>query len=341
LATPQSQCDSIWYPDSGATHHLTNDLANLNVRVDEYTGNDQIRVGNGTTLPIHHIGTTQLTAPFTSFLLKNVLHVPSISHNLLSVQKFTLDINTFLELHPNLFNVKDQVTRRTLLQGPSRNGLYPFPSSVHRLNKSNAFNKRIASPHAFIGARVTIPVWHSRLGHPAFCIVFKTVSRFGLLVISNSISNKKFCTACLNSKSKQLSFSSSLSQVTFALDLIFTDVWGLSPICSHHGNKYYISFLDAYSRYTWLYPMTKKNDAFTNFLKFQKYAEQFFNAKIKFVQFDWKGEYRTISTFSTNCGIVHRVSCPYTHQQNGAIERKNRHFVETGLALLSHSHMPL
>jgi hypothetical protein len=35
------------------------------------------------------------------------------------------------------------------------------------------------------------------------------------------------------------------------------------------------------------------------------------------------------------------VSCPHTHQQNGAIERKHRHIVETGLALLSHAHLPL
>jgi hypothetical protein len=39
-------------------------------------------------------------------------------------------------------------------------------------------------------------------------------------------------------------------------------------------------------------------------------------------------------------GILHRVSCPHTHQQNGAIERKHRHIVETGLALLSHAHLP-
>jgi hypothetical protein len=296
---------------------------------------------NGTALPIHHIGTTQLTAPSTSFILQNVLHVPTITHNLLSVQKFTSDTNTFIEFHPKLFNVKDQVTRRTLLQGPSRNGLYPFPPSVHRLIKRNVFNKRVASPHAFIGTRVSIPVWHSRLGHPAFRLVSRIVSRFGLPVRSDSSFNKNICTACLNSKSKQLSFSPSLSQVSSPLDLIFTDVWGPSPICSHNGHKYYISFLDAHSRYTWLYPMTKKNDAFPIFLKFQKYVERFFNAKIKSVQSDWGGEYRTISSFFTNCGIVHRVSCPHTHQQNGSIEHKHRHIVETGLALLSHSSMPL
>ena len=86
--------------------------------------------------------------------------------------------------------------------------------------------------------------------------------------------------------------------------------------------------------------MTKKSDAFHIFLQFQKYVECFFNTQIKSVQSDWGGEYRTISTFFKNCGIVHRVSCPHTHQQQGSIERKHRHIVETGLSLLSHAHMP-
>jgi hypothetical protein len=40
-------------------------------------------------------------------------------------------------------------------------------------------------------------------------------------------------------------------------------------------------------------------------------------------------------------GISHRLSCPHTHQQNGVVERKDRHIVETSLALLSHAHVPL
>jgi hypothetical protein len=77
-----------------------------------------------------------------------------------------------------------------------------------------------------------------------------------------------------------------LLNITVPLDLIFTDVWGLSPICSQHGFKYYVFFLDASSHYTWLYPMTKKSDAFNIFLQFQKYVERFFNSKIKCVQSD-------------------------------------------------------
>jgi hypothetical protein len=85
LATLQSPTDDNWYADSGATHHLTADLANLNVRDDEYQGQEQIRVGNGKSLPIKHVGTTQLLSPTSSFQLNDVLHVPQISQNLLSI----------------------------------------------------------------------------------------------------------------------------------------------------------------------------------------------------------------------------------------------------------------
>uniref|UniRef100_A0A2N9F5D3 Uncharacterized protein n=1 Tax=Fagus sylvatica TaxID=28930 RepID=A0A2N9F5D3_FAGSY len=40
LATQQQVVDPTWYLDSGATHHLTHDLANLNVRADEYSGSE-------------------------------------------------------------------------------------------------------------------------------------------------------------------------------------------------------------------------------------------------------------------------------------------------------------
>lgn len=56
LITPQTPTDLNWYPDSGATHRLTVDLANLNVKADEYHDPDQIRIGNGLGLTVKHIG---------------------------------------------------------------------------------------------------------------------------------------------------------------------------------------------------------------------------------------------------------------------------------------------
>jgi hypothetical protein len=93
-----------------------------------------------------------------------------------------------------------------------------FPLFV---NKHHQSNKR--SPTAFVGEHVSHPQWHSRLGHPALRTVSRIISRFGLPVFPNS--NKNFYSACLTSKSKQLSFSPSSSQYNSPLDLIYTDVW--------------------------------------------------------------------------------------------------------------------
>ena len=76
FSTQQAPTDPNWYTDTGATNHLTSDLANLNVHSEEYLGSNQIRVGNGKGLFVAHTGTTSLSIPHSSFLLKNVLHVP-------------------------------------------------------------------------------------------------------------------------------------------------------------------------------------------------------------------------------------------------------------------------
>lgn len=65
------------------------------------------------------------------------------------------------------------------------------------------------------------------------------------------------------------------------------------------------------------------------------------NAKIHVFQSDWGGEYRHLSRNLAAQGIQHRVTCPHTSQQNGIAERKHRHIVETGIALLAHSSLPI
>lgn len=60
-----------------------------------------------------------------------------------------------------------------------------------------------------------------------------------------------------------------------------------------------------------------------------------FNGTIKSLQSDWGGKFRNVSTFLQQHGINHRISCPYTQEQNGAVERRNRIIVEKGLTLLA------
>ncbi len=78
VAASSSASDYNWYPDTGATHHITSDLSNLNLQSEEYTGPDQVHVGNGQGLPISNLGSSNLSYPLSSFQLHNVLHVPQI-----------------------------------------------------------------------------------------------------------------------------------------------------------------------------------------------------------------------------------------------------------------------
>lgn len=204
--------DPAWYPDSGATHHLTNDPNTLSFKND-YSGHESVCIGDGTCLKISSTG---------SFNLRKVLHVLVISKNLLSVHQFTTDNDLNFTLL--FFLVKDQRTGKLLLRGPTKNGLYhlkpqtSLPSASHHSNK--------VSPAVFVGEKVSISLWHNRLGHPSPRVVNKIVSHFSFPVISNK--DTSLCEACQLGKSHKLLFSSTYISTKAPLDLIYSDVWGRS-----------------------------------------------------------------------------------------------------------------
>lgn len=124
------------------------------------------------------------------------------------------------------------------------------------------------------------------------------------------------------------------------LQLLQGDVWGLALISSI-GSRYYISFVDAYSRLTWLYFLANISDATSLLKSFQDYAETQVNCQIKAIQIDNGGEF--LRSFHSNLispGTLHRLTCPYTSQPNGNVENKHRHIVELVLTLVAQSYLP-
>lgn len=93
-----------------------------------------------------------------TLLLKNLLHVPHLTKNLLSVHQFCADNQVFCEFHSSFFCVKDVRTGKVLLSGPTSNGLYKLPTSVSTSSYTSA--------QAFIGERASLSSWHQRLGPP-------------------------------------------------------------------------------------------------------------------------------------------------------------------------------
>lgn len=88
---------SEWHADLSATYYVTQDLGNLNLKVEDYNGTDNVQVGNDQGLKITKIGSTHLSSPNSSFVLHKVLFVSEIQKNLLFVHKFCFDNNVYFE----------------------------------------------------------------------------------------------------------------------------------------------------------------------------------------------------------------------------------------------------
>jgi hypothetical protein len=108
-------------------------------------------------MPISHIGQSTIHTPKCDLVLKDVLHVPSASKNLLSVHKFTYDNNAFFEIQPWYFFLKDWDTRKPLLHGRYKNGLYPLPAAV--------LSKQCVNKSVLAAIKPSVARWHYRLGH--------------------------------------------------------------------------------------------------------------------------------------------------------------------------------
>lgn len=98
--------------------------------------------------------------------------------------------------------------------------------------------------------------------------------------------------------------------------------------------RYYLIFVDHFTKYIWFYPMKTKSSVRTIFPQFKILVENRFQLKIKFVYLDNGGEFVVLKYYFTFNGINHYTTTPYTPQKNGVSERRHRHLVETGLTLL-------
>jgi len=88
-----------------------------------------------------------------------------------------------------------------------------------------------------------------------------------------------------------------LNFVYSPLELIFTDLWDPVHPTSHAGYKYYVSFIDACSRFTWIFQIKSKAKTLIVFQTFKSIVELQLNSKIKNIQSDWGGEYRPFTNF--------------------------------------------
>ncbi|KAH9673912.1 retrovirus-related pol polyprotein from transposon RE1 [Citrus sinensis] len=271
LATSEGAiADQGWYIDSGATHYITNNLQNLQIG-NEYSGNQLLLVGNGQGLHISHIGYACFQTSCNAILhLRDTLCVPKLTKNLISVSKL-LEDNTdiTIEFVANMCFIKNKRKEQHLAQGIAKKGLYLLlskndcvsnsscltyaPSSmISVLNNpacktSDTAANNVCNSQFQVNSTKLANLFHQKFGHLNKHVLKSIMS--SLSVDYSSISAPDFCDACQYGKGHQMSFYSTGIKTKDPLELIHTDLWGPAPLPSLNGYRYYISFVDDYSRY--------------------------------------------------------------------------------------------
>lgn len=123
MAVEAQNPTNVWLMDSGATHHLTSNLHNLCLH-QPYLGDDSVLIGDGFGLDITHTGSLSLSSSARTLRLNDVLCVPNIYKNLISVYRLCNTNKISVEFFLASFQVKDLTSRIPLIQGKTKNELY-------------------------------------------------------------------------------------------------------------------------------------------------------------------------------------------------------------------------
>lgn len=251
--------------------------------------------------------------------------MPDIQKNLISVYRLCNTNQVLVKFSPASFQVKDLSTRAPLLQDRTRSELYEWYMSAAQARVFSASDR----------IKTICDVWHLRLGHPSLPLLQSIITKNSLHVAATSLEFQKpfFCSDCHNKSHKMPFHQTSIASIR-PLQYVFSDVWS-SPILFTDNNKYYVIFVDHFSRYTWLYLIQKKSQVKEVFLAFKPLVENHFQVKIGTIFYDNGGEYVALRSYLQTHGISHLTFPPHTPKHNGLSKQKHMHIVETGMSLLS------
>ena len=183
-----------------------------------------------------------------------------------------------------------------------------------------------------------LSLWHRRLGHvnKESLINMQSKEMVKGLAIKGT-DNEVACEGCLLGKQCRESFpKKSESRATDVLEIIHSDVCGPIENVSIGGSRYFLTFTDNFSRYTFVNFLKNKSEVPQCFKEFVTMAEKQTGKSVKVLRSDNGTEYthNALSSFLKDKSIVRQLTAPYTPQQNGVSERKNRTIVESARCML-------
>ncbi|GKA48621.1 retrotransposon protein, putative, ty1-copia subclass [Tanacetum coccineum] len=191
--------------------------------------------------------------------------------------------------------------------------------------------------------RGVVPVHrlHCRLAHISKKHIEKPQQE-GLLKSTDDESFDQ-CVSCLSGKMTRKSFPHRPKRATNLLGIIHTDVCGPLRHVSRQGASYFITFMDDYSRYGYVYHLKHKHEVFETFKVFKNEVENQLGKIIKALRSDRGGEYisQEFKYCLKACGIVQQLTPPYTPQHNRVSKRRNHTLLDMVRSMLNLTTLPL
>nr|GEX12782.1 zinc finger, CCHC-type [Tanacetum cinerariifolium] len=305
-----------WWYDSGATTHVCNNR-------DLFKTYKEIEYGHGVMMGDDHtskvIGLGNVEIQLTSekkLTLMNVLHVPNIRKNLVSGFKFcksgvkvVIESDKVILSKANVF-----VGKAYACDGMFKLNINKITCSAYFLdcNFISSFNIEFSA----------FSLWHNRLGHINYRTM-KDMLKQGITSYNGEHRDKFEIRVQAKMKRKHFPKVDRQSEI---LELVHYDICELNEQLTRGGNRYFITFIVDCSRYTYVYLLKSKDQAFETFKIYKAEVENQKGKKIQILKSNRGGEYFSIE-FSSCCesqGLIHQRTTPYTPQKNGVVERKNK-----------------
>ena len=324
-----------WIVDSGATCHICNSEA-LFDELEPLSKPQKVTLGDGRTLEAMGVGAVEVKLNLPDGKsrvgrLSEVLFVPTLAYNLLSVAKAT-EAGKMVKFGETQGHVIDD--RGEVVAVASRNG------SLYYLRCEPLRSEQVNSASLIANEEL----WHRRFGHlgeRSLCKLKKDELVHGF----NYDTSKKaeFCESCVSGKIHRSPFpKDGRERAKEPLGLIHSDVCGKINTKSLGHAEYFVSFVDDQTHYTWIYAIKHKHEVFQTFVEWKRVVEKSSGHRVKKLRTDNGGEYTSaeFESYLKKEGIEHQFTIPKTPEQNGVSERLNRTLVETIRCMLADSRLP-